>query len=102
MTGKEAAQIDELASGGREKIRGFLVTASARNIQEYIHEKSASPDSHMYQRARTALNIRLAEDAEIISKRLYKLTWALLAITAVLLVFTIALYRDLPQAAQSV
>ena len=94
MTGKEAAQIKGTETGDREKILGFFLIAPARELQQYIHETSASTDRHMYQRAKIALSIRLAEDAEKISGRLYILTWALLVLTVALLFFTIALYKD--------
>lgn len=63
MTGKEAAYSNEAVPGGREKRNAFLVAASARDLQEYVHNIPVDAHSAQYQLARTALDIRLAEDA---------------------------------------
>lgn len=93
-TPKEMADMPDAVSGAREELHNWLVTASARELQEYIHNVSVDPMSHKYQRARTALDIRLAEDAEISTRRIVRLTWGLIALTVALLFITIALYED--------
>jgi hypothetical protein len=103
MTGKDAAQINDHDPGGKEQIFAFLVTASARDLQEYIHNIPVDTFSYRYQHARTALDVRVSEDnlkaaadilrsAEITERltgSLNRLTWGLLMLTAGLLVFEI-------------
>ena len=91
---KEMANLPSGVSGAREELYAWIVTATARELQDYIHEISVTPNSHDYQRARTALDIRLAEDAEISTRRIIRLTWVLAALTLALLVLTAALYKD--------
>jgi hypothetical protein len=84
--------------------RRWLLTASARDIQAFIHAIVDMPYTvKEYELARTALEVRISEDqsaaAEKLERqthtlirfttRLYYLTWGLLALTAGLLVFTI-------------
>jgi hypothetical protein len=62
MTAKEAANC--VGIGGKpEKANEFLLTASSREIQEFIHNIAAAEYNQAFQRARVALDIRLAEDA---------------------------------------
>ena len=91
MTGKEAAKINESSPGGRDQILDFLTTAPARELQQYIHNISVDPMSHLYQRARTALDIRLSEDAETTALRLERHTKHLLLLTYILAALTVGL-----------
>jgi hypothetical protein len=97
MTGKEAAQ-ESSAGSSREQVLDFLVKASARDLQEFIHNIPVDIYSHLYQRARTALEIRISEDhlkaAEILERHtrsLISLTRALVWLTFGLLVVTLIL-----------
>jgi hypothetical protein len=87
ITPKEAASLLASNIDGQydDVINGFLLNAAARDIQEFIlniHDQSG-----YIQRARTALDIRLAEDAKIHSRRTVHLTWALLFVSVALLAF---------------
>ena len=87
ITPQEAARLTTSNIDGQndDEINGFLGNASARDIQDFIlniHEQSG-----YIQRARTALDIRLAEDAKITSRRIVHLTWALLVVSVALLTF---------------
>jgi hypothetical protein len=84
MTGKEAANVNEASPGGREQILDFLTTAPARELQQYIHNISVDAYSHWYQRARTALDIRLAEDAGRTADKLARFTRWLICFTVAL------------------
>jgi hypothetical protein len=59
----------------------------ARDIHEFIH--NIPEQSGYIQSARAAIEIRLAENAEITTRRIVRLTWALLVVSAALLVFAI-------------
>jgi len=85
ITPKEAASLLEsnIDDQNTRAINDFLRNASARDIQEFIH--NIHEQSGYIQRARTALDIRLAEDSEITSRRIVHLTWALLAVSVALL-----------------
>jgi len=81
-------------SGDPEKVRkvkDFLVSASARDIQKFIHSMNIHAASAVLQMARTSLEIRLAEDSEKTALRLEKHTKHLLLITYILAVLTIGL-----------
>jgi hypothetical protein len=88
---KEVAHlaVDNIDEQYTDKINNFLRDASARDIQEYIHAIPISAQSAYIPNAIIALNIRLAEDAEIITRRIVNLTWVLLAVSVALLVFSI-------------
>ena len=51
-------------------------------------------DSHATHLARNVLALRISEVAEISTRRIVRLTWALVALTAALLIFTVYLYKD--------
>ena len=85
----------EIVMAGDAEQKEWLIKASAREIQAYIHLTGAMPHQTMYQYARTALEVRLGEDflesserMERMTKWLVRLTWVLVAFTLVLLVFT--------------
>src|SRR5437879_3736086 len=95
-TGKEIASVSDASPGGKAEMDDWLFTASPREIQQYIHSISIDAHNSKYQLARIALEIRLAEDAadaacilERHTRKLICLTWALLALTAFLLVSAI-------------
>ncbi len=87
ITPQEATRLAASNIDGQndDAINGFLRNASARDIQEFIlniHEQSG-----YIHHARAALDIRLAEDAKISSRRIVHLTWALLFVSVALLAF---------------
>jgi len=87
ITPQEATRLAASNIDGQndDAINSFLRNASARDIQEFIlniHEQSG-----YIHHARAALDIRLAEDAEITSRHTVHLTWALLVVSAALLAF---------------
>jgi hypothetical protein len=64
MTPKEAAERTGSGYvGGLLELDQFIIAASARELQEYIHRTIARGDQQPYNRATIALSIRLAEDA---------------------------------------
>jgi hypothetical protein len=83
MTAKEAADFTNPPSQP-EKIKEFLLTAPPREIQKFIHLIGGGQHSFDFHLARTALEIRLAEDAD---KRADKLV----CFTRWLIFFTITL-----------
>jgi hypothetical protein len=87
ITPQEAVRLATSNIDGQndDAINAFLRNASARDIQEFIlniHEQSG-----YIHHARTALDIRLAEDAKITSRRIVHLTWALLVVSVALFTF---------------
>lgn len=84
---KEAASLLDSNIDGQhdDAINGFLLNATARDIQEFIlniHQQSG-----YVQRAKTALDVRIAENSEINSRRMLYLTVALVVLTVALLAF---------------
>ena len=86
---KEIAKGDDL-----NEQKEFLLHASPRAIQEFLHNIPLVPNSAPERLARAALDIRIAEDSEISTRRIVRLTLALVVLTFALLVLTIALYKD--------
>jgi TPR repeat protein len=84
---KQAAELAASNIDGQydDAINNFLLKVPARDIREFILNINES--SGYVQRAKTALDIRLAEDAEIHSRRTVHLTWALLVVSVALLAF---------------
>ena len=87
ITPKEAANLLTVNFDGQceEAINGFLSNAAAKDIQEFIlniHEQSG-----YVQRAKTALDFRIAENAEINNRRILYLTVALVVLTVALIIF---------------
>src|SRR5947207_2458969 len=76
------------------EVAAFLKSASARDIQTFIHLIQIVDRRRFFYLARVALDVRLSEDAEISTRRIIRLTWVLVALTAALLIFTVALYED--------
>jgi hypothetical protein len=74
-----------------EKAKEFLLTSPPRKIQAFIHLIGGGQHNHWFHLARTALDIRLAEDSEVYSRRIFWLTLVVAGLTAVLLALTIAL-----------
>jgi hypothetical protein len=78
ITPKQAARFTQV---GNESIKAkeFLLTASPRQIQEFIHNINTADYNPWIHRARTALDIRLAEDAahnaQILSQHTEKLVY---------------------------
>jgi hypothetical protein len=68
----------------------FHPSQTPRRILEFIFlENKESQASFL---ARQALSVRVFEIAEVTSKRIVGLTWALFGLTLLLLLFTMALY----------
>jgi hypothetical protein len=88
MTPKEAAHFDSLGNNP-EKPKEFLLTASPREIQEFLHNITCMDYNASFHHAKAALDIRLAEDAEKQGKRLIKLTWGLVSVSLALLAFAL-------------
>jgi len=78
--------------GGKEKKLAWLVTATSREVQEFIHIIPVDRDSYWYQRARVQLDIRLAEDAEGTAQKLVTGTNSLITETKTLVNLTHRLY----------
>ena len=63
MTPREAAkEVNRVGTNPSPEVDEFLVKASARELQEFIHLHSAMLYSHWLERAKVAVNIRLAEE----------------------------------------
>jgi hypothetical protein len=89
MTPKEAADFE--TAGNYDKVKEFFLAASARELQEFIHLKPAYTTLMTFNRARVALDIRLAEDVDISTKRIVWLTRFVAILTVVLVVLTAVL-----------
>jgi hypothetical protein len=83
-TGKEMAQVNDGNPGGKEEIDAWVISATPRELQEYIHHIGIGPHAYLYQRARTALEIRLAEDAQKQADKLARFTFWLICFTVAL------------------
>lgn len=90
----DAANNSALDQSNDDKIKDFLKSASPREIQRFIHQLNTLAQPTFFQFARTALDIRLAEDAEKTSRRIVWLTWGLIILTFSLLAVTVGLYKD--------
>ncbi len=81
------------ASDGLAKNKWLMDQArKPRDVLRFI-ELNPSGD-HYVRLAAHVLNVRISEIDEISTKRIVRLTWALVALTAALLVFTVYLYKD--------
>jgi hypothetical protein len=80
MTPQEAAKlVDCPRPDGNKEIHGFLFTASARDIQLFVHniQTNTTDAKGWRERAEVALNVRAAEDAKKSSEKLAAQTDAL-------------------------
>jgi hypothetical protein len=101
MTPEEAASLTNTLDGSADDtVKQFLRSAPARDIQRFIHRINVETRPRFFHLARTALDIRLAEDAEFTALRLERhtvqlkyLTYALVAFTAVLTCLTFILVK---------
>ena len=85
MTPQEACNLANALDGsGDQKVKAFLLAASAREIQAFIHCLDMQRRDYYREMARAALDIRLAEDAEITTRRIVWLTVGLLILTVAL------------------
>jgi|ERR1041384_2763269 hypothetical protein len=73
-------------------IKQFLLDASPRDIQKFVHLIRVDTNSRYYPLAKTALDIRLAEDAQKATEKLAQHTERLEKQSASLVRFTRALY----------
>jgi hypothetical protein len=89
MTPKEAAALANvqfgLAPEDDKKVQEFIASESPRNIQQFIHRLNAFGHPRYFNLARTGLEIGLAEDAAIYTRRIIRLTWILAILTFALL-----------------
>ena len=83
-TGKQIAQIIDGIPGGKDEIDAWIISATPRELQEYILHIGIGPHAYLYQRARTALEIRLAEDASQQADKLARFTFWLICFTVAL------------------
>ena len=85
---KEAASLldSNIDDQHADLLNAFLKKASASDIQEFI--LNINGQSEYVQRAKTALDVRIAENAEINNRRILYLTVALVVLTVALLAFT--------------
>jgi hypothetical protein len=90
ITPKEAVDFER--NQKHEKVKEFLFTASARDLQEFFHLISAYTTNHTFNRARVALDVRLAEDAERTAQKLVTGTDSLIKQTETLVKLTRGLY----------
>jgi hypothetical protein len=112
MTPEEAARETNLPLGNTQAGKEFLLTASPRQIQRFIHNIAPREYNHFFNLAKVALDIQLAEEHARIAKEqsesaakleqhtitlvnltngLKRLNWVLIVLTAGLLIVTIGL-----------
>ena len=93
MTPEEAAALTKAVGDttSDEKASSFRFFASARDIQKFIHLIRMGANIRYLRLARVALDIRLAEDADLVAKQLTKQTDRLIRFTIGLYVFTIVI-----------
>src|SRR5438045_978273 len=65
-----------------------------REILRFIKASPSPEHNHTVHLATQTLNVRISEIADVSTRRIVRLTWALLIFTAALLIFTIFLYKD--------
>ena len=68
------------SNNGPEK-QEWLASATPREIQGFIHSTSTDPYSRDYQVARTALDVRISEEAADSAKKMESYTVWLIALT---------------------
>jgi hypothetical protein len=83
MTPQEAAEFAR--ADNREKVKEFLFSATARDIQEFIHLTPAFNTTQVFNLARVALDVRLADDQAKASEQLERHTRVLVDIAKSLL-----------------
>jgi hypothetical protein len=88
-SGKEIAECGDL-----NEQKAWLIDASPREIEQFMHRIALVPNCAEERLSRVALDIRIAEDAEIYTRRIVRLTWALVILTAALLFYTVVIYQD--------
>ena len=75
MTPKEAAKaVDINGTNPAPEVDKFIIEASARELQEFIHIHAAMRYNHWLDRATVGVNIRLAEDASKFADKLVQHT----------------------------
>jgi hypothetical protein len=93
MTPQEAAKLAIGSSSNLDpdKVEEYLLTASPRDIQTFLHCTGVNGDPRLIEFARVALEIRLAEDAaksaaemERQTDKIVRLTWGLFWLTLAL------------------
>ena len=89
------------SNNGPEK-QTWLAEATPREIQTFIHCTSTDPYSRDYQVARTALDVRISEDAAESAKKMERytrwliaLTWAIIGLTAFLCIDAYFSHHDI-------
>ncbi|HAO80212.1 MAG TPA: hypothetical protein DCQ92_14840 [Verrucomicrobia subdivision 3 bacterium] len=93
MTPQEAAKLVNWPDPNRVKeIHEFILTASPRDIQLFIHNIPAKDFNEWFNRARVSLDIRLAENAERTAQKLVTGTDRLITETGTLVKLTHRLY----------
>jgi hypothetical protein len=93
ITPEEAAKLtyDFALHKDDAKVKSFILEASPRQLQEFIHLITADSTSSYFNWARVALDIRLAEESERTAIRLERHTKHLLVITYLLTAITVGL-----------
>ena len=84
---KTAKEISD--SHNQFETQEWLLGATTDEICDFFTYNSV--DSHVFQFARAALEIRLSKDAEIYTRRIVRLTWFLAFLTFVLVALTVGL-----------
>lgn len=83
-TGKEISQ-----TANQFERQEWLLSATSREICDFF--TYCPHDSHAFQFARAALDIRISKDAEILNRRIYWLTLLVAILTAALVALTVVL-----------
>ena len=86
MTPKEAAQFAS-PPVQRDKVREFLLTASIKEIQEFIHLIPAMDYIQEFNIARVALDVKISEEAAKSASKLERFTWWLVCLTGALIFY---------------
>jgi hypothetical protein len=93
MTAKDAVKLaHDCGKDHRDEIKNnFILKATLRELQEFIHGISAHDDNVYFNWARIAVDIRIAKGLFWLTVILVVLTTILVALTAILVVLTVAL-----------
>src|ERR1035437_7722030 len=105
---KKRATPKELNRSDDNALNEWLATSTVpREIQELLGIESSNCNGTLFERSKAAINILVAEQQaksaeklESQTRHLICLTWAIVSLTFVLLLFTISLYQDAHTAAQ--
>ena len=94
MTPEELADIanQQLDNSLDERITKFLLDAPSRHVQRFLHRLHLENKQRYFQIARVALDIRISENADIMTRRIVCLTWSLLIFTVGLFLLTAGLF----------